>query len=76
MYISITVKYGSYKLVGKAVGVRVKRDDGVLLADWEYFPLSQVQLTPKLYNNSIDLKIPKWLYDKKISKANNINILK
>lgn len=48
----------------RAVGVFVRRIDGVRLHNPEYFPKSQIQL--KQTSTGIEIVVPDWLFRKKI----------
>ena len=53
-----------------AIGVRVKRSDGVWLPSFVYFPKSQCELINRGSNYKVS--IPEWLYKKKISYGYSI----
>lgn len=54
----------------RSIGVKIKRSDGVLLPNFEYFPRFKktgevlVEVIPE--STYVTVKIPTWLYDEKI----------
>ena len=63
----------------RSVGVRIKRDDGVFLPKYEYFPRYKktgetlVEVLDQGYT-STTIRMPKWLHDKKIGPGFRIAI--
>lgn len=55
----------------KAVGIRIKRIDGVLLPTVVYFPKSQCVIV-KNFDNSYTVTIPLWLLKKKLPNGEQI----
>jgi hypothetical protein len=54
----------------KAIGVRVKRSDGVWIPGFVYFPKSQCEVINK--GSKYKVTIPEWLYNKKVSYCYSI----
>ena len=58
----------------RSVGVRIRRDDGILLPKYEYFPRYKktgeelVEIVEENSRNTT-IRIPKWLLDKKIGSG-------
>lgn len=70
-YIVVDIWEGQFIFKRKAIGVKIKRSDGVHLPQWEYFPLSQVEVA--LHDsNHVTLNIPEWLYSAKLGSEYSI----
>lgn len=58
------------KETDKAIGVRLKRSDGVWLPEFVYFPKSQCEVINKGFKYKV--MIPEWLYNNKVSYGYSI----
>ena len=71
-YVMVTIDCNCYITTEKAIGVKVKRDDGVVLHGWEFFPFSQINVEHHVSDRIVRIRIPRWLYNKKISSGYSI----
>ena len=61
---SLSIDKDRYIETDKAYGLFVKRSDGVVLPNPEYFPKSVIN--PKVEFGKLKCTIPDWLWDKKV----------
>lgn len=55
----------NYEETASAIGLMVKRTDGVYIHQKAWFPKSQVQITN--YGDKIQVRIPEWIYREKVN---------
>lgn len=54
----------NYEETTSAIGLMIKRSDGVYIHQKAWFPKSQIQITKT--GSTIRVRIPEWLYRKKV----------
>ena len=59
------VPYEYYKFTNRALGLVVKRSDGVIVPGLTYFPISQIKVSDPV-NGRIVVEIPDWLLKEKL----------
>lgn len=62
---TFTIPYENFEETASAIGLSIKRTDGVYLRQKAWFPKSQVQIMN--YGNKIQIRIPEWIYREKVN---------